>query len=119
MRLATATRNLVDDEVEEIGREVVALATHDVAELASVDRAAVVRVEVVELVELGVQVAEQARELAERDLIVTIGVVFLYERLDRVRIELGRWLTATQRFVQLLTCDTAVAVRVDVAEEFL
>lgn len=119
MRLATTTCNLVDDVVEEIGREVVALATHDVAELASVDRAAVVRVKVVELVELGVEVPKQAGELAERDLIVAIGVVLLYERLNRVRIELGRGLTATQRFVQLLARDAAVAVRVDIAEEFL
>jgi hypothetical protein len=100
-----------------LARERVTFSLQRSTQLAAVNSAARVIVNVEELVELLGDADEQMVELVEVDLIVVVGVKLAEQEADSDWIELRAGLAASQRFVKLVEVDATVRVVVDVVEQ--
>ena len=108
--------DLVHDELEEAGREHVALGAQSLAQLVDVNAAAAVRVHEEKALVLLVEIHVQVVEFVERDLVVAIGVVANKEQVDRLDVELTA-LREAKSLLQLDGRDRAVLVEIHFVED--
>lgn len=117
-RLPTSSlRQLKEQPVEKVLRESIALPVQRTSQLATINGATHIQINIKELIIKEIDLREKRMELIEVDLIIIVGVVLLQQGSDCMRIKLLVLLPLSQRFMQLLASNSTIMIMINVVKD--